>query len=139
MIVCERGDLVFVFNFHPTNSYTDYKVGCNHPGPYKVRLRGPCCAADVPCHVCSLTSPLLALNRLRRLRTQCLVVLSSSKVVLGKEHHTAMPFTWPPTPTHPHAQSSVTIITNFLTATPTVCPEQIIVHVHTLMHAYLAL
>lgn len=26
VIVCERGDLVFVFNFHPTNSYTDYKV-----------------------------------------------------------------------------------------------------------------
>ncbi|KAJ9519583.1 hypothetical protein QJQ45_000668 [Haematococcus lacustris] len=26
MIVCERGDLVMVFNFHPTNSYTGYKV-----------------------------------------------------------------------------------------------------------------
>ncbi len=37
IIVAERGDLVFVFNFHPVNSYTDYKVGCYHPGPYKVR------------------------------------------------------------------------------------------------------
>ena len=26
VVVVERGDLVFVFNFHPTNSYTDYKV-----------------------------------------------------------------------------------------------------------------
>jgi 1,4-alpha-glucan branching enzyme len=32
MIVVERGDLVFVFNFHPTKSYTDYGVGCYHPG-----------------------------------------------------------------------------------------------------------
>merc|ERR1719219_1680449 len=23
----ERGDLLFVFNFHPTNSYTDYRIG----------------------------------------------------------------------------------------------------------------
>ncbi|GIL59739.1 hypothetical protein Vafri_14468 [Volvox africanus] len=38
LIVCERGDLVFVFNFHPTNSYTDYRVGCNASGPYKVVL-----------------------------------------------------------------------------------------------------
>lgn len=37
MIVCERGDLVMVFNFHPTNSYTDYRVGCYNSGPYKVR------------------------------------------------------------------------------------------------------
>ncbi len=36
VIVCERGDLVFVFNFHPTKSYTDYRVGCNASGPYKV-------------------------------------------------------------------------------------------------------
>ena len=37
VLVCERGDLVFVFNFHPTNSYTDYRVGCKQPGEYKVR------------------------------------------------------------------------------------------------------
>ena len=28
LVVCEKGDLVFIFNFHPTNSYTDYRVGC---------------------------------------------------------------------------------------------------------------
>lgn len=36
MIVFERGDLVFVFNFHPTMSYRDYRVGCREPGQYKV-------------------------------------------------------------------------------------------------------
>ncbi len=36
LIVLERGDLVMVFNFHPTNSFQDYRVGCLLPGPYKV-------------------------------------------------------------------------------------------------------
>ena len=36
LIVVERGDLVFCFNFHPVNSYTDYRIGCLQPGPYKV-------------------------------------------------------------------------------------------------------
>lgn len=50
MIVLERGDLVMVFNFHPSNSYQDYRVGCLLPGPYKVprvfkgkRSRSSCC------------------------------------------------------------------------------------------------
>ena len=38
LIVAEKGDLVFVFNFHPVNSYSDYRVGTKHPGPYKVGL-----------------------------------------------------------------------------------------------------
>jgi 1,4-alpha-glucan branching enzyme len=38
VIVVERGDLVMVFNFHPTNSYTDYRVGAYKAGPYKVVL-----------------------------------------------------------------------------------------------------
>eukprot|EP00257_Ricinus_communis_P016703 XP_015574958.2 LOW QUALITY PROTEIN: 1,4-alpha-glucan-branching enzyme, chloroplastic/amyloplastic [Ricinus communis] len=37
-IVFERGDLVFVFNFHPENTYDGYKVGCDLPGKYKVAL-----------------------------------------------------------------------------------------------------
>ncbi|ERN13141.1 1,4-alpha-glucan-branching enzyme 2-2, chloroplastic/amyloplastic isoform X1 [Amborella trichopoda] len=37
VIVFERGDLVFVFNFH-WNSYTDYRVGCRTSGTYKVLL-----------------------------------------------------------------------------------------------------
>ena len=37
VIVFERGNLVFVFNFHWTNSYSDYRVGCFKPGKYKVQ------------------------------------------------------------------------------------------------------
>ncbi|KAJ3675082.1 hypothetical protein LUZ60_004124 [Juncus effusus] len=38
MIVFERDDLVFVFNFHWSNSYSDYRVGCLKPGKYKIAL-----------------------------------------------------------------------------------------------------
>ncbi|XP_051131607.1 1,4-alpha-glucan-branching enzyme 2-2, chloroplastic/amyloplastic-like [Andrographis paniculata] len=38
VIVFERGDLVFVFNFHWNKSYTGYRVGCLKPGKYKVVL-----------------------------------------------------------------------------------------------------
>jgi 1,4-alpha-glucan branching enzyme len=39
VIVFERGNLVFVFNFHWTKSYSDYRVGCLKPGKYKVLFR----------------------------------------------------------------------------------------------------
>jgi 1,4-alpha-glucan branching enzyme len=32
-----RGDLLFVFNFHPATSYTDYGIQC-HPGRYNLIL-----------------------------------------------------------------------------------------------------
>ncbi|KAI3424010.1 uncharacterized protein J3R85_010659 [Psidium guajava] len=38
VIVFERGGLVFVFNFHPENTYDGYKVGCDLPGKYRVAL-----------------------------------------------------------------------------------------------------
>lgn len=38
VIVYERGNLLFVFNFHPTNSYTDYRVGTDWGGEYTVVL-----------------------------------------------------------------------------------------------------
>ena len=38
VIVFERGPLVFVFNFHPTSSYTDYLIGVENPGEYHVVL-----------------------------------------------------------------------------------------------------
>ncbi|KAL3842252.1 hypothetical protein ACJMK2_020286 [Sinanodonta woodiana] len=39
VIVFDRADkLVFVFNFHPNKSYTDYKIGVNVPGKYKLVL-----------------------------------------------------------------------------------------------------
>ena len=38
VIVCERADVVFVFNFHWEKSFTDYKIGVHYPGEYKVVL-----------------------------------------------------------------------------------------------------
>ncbi|CAM8931061.1 unnamed protein product [Rhodiola kirilowii] len=38
IITFERGNLVFVFNFHWNKSYSDYRVGCLKPGKYKVVL-----------------------------------------------------------------------------------------------------
>ncbi|KAF8195617.1 glycoside hydrolase family 13 protein [Mycena galopus ATCC 62051] len=38
VIVYERAGLLFAFNFHATNSYTDYRVGVDEPGKYAVVL-----------------------------------------------------------------------------------------------------
>ncbi|KAK4190278.1 alpha-glucan branching enzyme [Podospora australis] len=38
VIVFERAGLVFVFNFHPTQSFTDYRVGIEIAGTYRVVL-----------------------------------------------------------------------------------------------------
>jgi len=38
LIAFERAGLFFVFNFHPTKSYTDYRFGIQTPGKYKVIL-----------------------------------------------------------------------------------------------------
>jgi len=38
MIVAEKGELLFIFNFHTTNSYQGYRVGCRYPGKYKIVL-----------------------------------------------------------------------------------------------------
>lgn len=38
VIVFERAGLLFVFNFHPTNSYTDYRVGIDVAGTYQAVL-----------------------------------------------------------------------------------------------------
>lgn len=38
VIVFDRAGVLFVFNFHHTNSYTDYKVGVDQPGKYKIVL-----------------------------------------------------------------------------------------------------
>ncbi len=38
VIVFERAGLLFIFNFHPTNSYTDYRVGVQEPGEYRIVL-----------------------------------------------------------------------------------------------------
>lgn len=38
VLVFERAGLLFVFNFHPTNSFTDYRVGVDVPGTYRIVL-----------------------------------------------------------------------------------------------------
>lgn len=38
VVVFERAGLVFIFNFHPTNSYTDYRIGIDVAGTYKIVL-----------------------------------------------------------------------------------------------------
>lgn len=38
VVAFERAGLLFVFNFHPTNSFTDYRVGVDAPGTYQVVL-----------------------------------------------------------------------------------------------------
>lgn len=38
-IICaERAGLLFVFNFHSNKSFTDYRLGVDAPGDYKVSL-----------------------------------------------------------------------------------------------------
>lgn len=38
MIVFERAGLLFIFNFHPTESFTDYRVGVDVAGKYHIVL-----------------------------------------------------------------------------------------------------
>ena len=38
VIVFERAGLLFVFNFHPANSFADYRVGVDVAGEYKIVL-----------------------------------------------------------------------------------------------------
>ncbi|KAH9898672.1 carbohydrate-binding module family 48 [Xylariomycetidae sp. FL2044] len=38
VVVFERGGALFIFNFHPTNSYADYRIGVDQPGTYKIVL-----------------------------------------------------------------------------------------------------
>ncbi|KZT58829.1 glycoside hydrolase family 13 protein [Calocera cornea HHB12733] len=38
VIVFERAGLLWIFNFHPTQSFADYRVGVDTPGKYKVIL-----------------------------------------------------------------------------------------------------
>lgn len=38
IIAFERSGLLFIFNFHPTQSFTDYRIGVNAPGCYRIVL-----------------------------------------------------------------------------------------------------
>ena len=45
----ERGELIMVFNFHPVNSFSDYRIGCPHGGQLKVWVTSS--AVLAPCAV----------------------------------------------------------------------------------------
>jgi len=36
VVVYERAGVVFAFNFHPSQSYTDYKIGVQEAGTYSL-------------------------------------------------------------------------------------------------------
>jgi len=38
VVVYERAGLLFIFNFHPTKSFTDYRVGVEEGGEYRIAL-----------------------------------------------------------------------------------------------------
>ncbi|GAA5999910.1 1,4-alpha-glucan branching enzyme [Rhodotorula paludigena] len=38
VVVFERGDLLWIFNFHPSSSFSDYRVGTDWAGEYRVVL-----------------------------------------------------------------------------------------------------
>jgi 1,4-alpha-glucan branching enzyme len=38
VVAFERAGLLWIFNFHPTNSYTDYRVGVEQGGTYKIAI-----------------------------------------------------------------------------------------------------
>ncbi|KAJ8342679.1 hypothetical protein SKAU_G00326070 [Synaphobranchus kaupii] len=38
VIVFERASLIFIFNFHPTESYSNYMVAVGSPGKYTIKL-----------------------------------------------------------------------------------------------------
>lgn len=38
VIAFERAGLLFIFNFHHTESFTDYRIGIDVPGEYRIVL-----------------------------------------------------------------------------------------------------
>lgn len=38
VIVFERAGLLFIFNFHPTDSFSDYRIGVEEAGEYHIVL-----------------------------------------------------------------------------------------------------
>ncbi|MGB2402526.1 MAG: alpha-amylase family glycosyl hydrolase [Akkermansiaceae bacterium] len=42
-LVAERGNVILLFNFNPSQSFADYEVNINHPGKYKIILNSDSC------------------------------------------------------------------------------------------------
>jgi len=51
VIVYERAGVVFAFNFHPTQSFTDYRIGVDEAGMYPlfVTTLGYCLSFSLQC------------------------------------------------------------------------------------------
>lgn len=84
IIVCEKAGLIFVFNFHPSTSYTGYKIGAPKPGKYKVCL-------DVL--FISLNSPMMLY--LEVTKELIILQLSTATTILGITDHVPCLFIYP--------------------------------------------
>ena len=51
ILVAERGNLIFVFNFNPQQSFPDYPVPVHQPGDYKIILDSDSCAHGGHCRI----------------------------------------------------------------------------------------
>jgi len=51
ILVAERGNLIFVFNFSPQQSFPDYPVPVHQPGDYKIILDSDSCAHGGHCRI----------------------------------------------------------------------------------------
>ena len=46
IVVFERAGLVFIFNFHTSKSFSDYRIGCDEPGKYPLFEVFCCCTTS---------------------------------------------------------------------------------------------
>ena len=80
VIVYERAGLVFAFNFHPTKSYSEYKIGVQVAGKYPFRNDSCCFVQSSICSIamscCSLFVNYFAENS-KASRCQTILVNSS--------------------------------------------------------------
>ncbi len=51
ILVAERGNLIFVFNFSPQQSFPDYPVPVHQPGDYKIIIDSDSCAHGGHCRI----------------------------------------------------------------------------------------
>lgn len=91
VIAFERAGLVFVFNFHASKSYTDYRVGVDVAGTYSVvlssddELFGGHKRIDKTCK--HLTDPLGFANRRNFIQVSCSIKLTNVDAIFGYLFH----------------------------------------------------
>lgn len=91
MIAFERGGLLWIFNFHPTESWVDYRIGCSRPGKYRIVLSsdakefGGFDRVDVSKPVFSASVPWHDLPHSVQVRTSTTLPLQYTVVCLCKQ------------------------------------------------------